>query len=118
VRLVAVAVLLLGACAASMHPAPATPPSTVPAAVRDDLTRAEQELRRLDADVDALAAQAAPPDCQRVTLLRDNICALADRICRLTEEYPQETTLRPRCTDAKQRCARAAAAAKQRGCGA
>ena len=112
------AALLLGACAASMHAAPVTPPSTVPAAVRDDLTRAEQELRRLDADVDALAAQVAPPGCERVTLLRDNICALADRICRLTEEYPQETTLRPRCTDAKQRCARAAAAAKQRGCGA
>jgi hypothetical protein len=119
VRLLPLAALLVGACAGApaIHPRPAEPLSAMPSAVRDDLARAEKELRRLDADVDALSAQAAPPGCERVTVLRDNICSLADRICRLTDQYPEQTTLRPRCTDARQRCARAAEAAKQRGCG-
>jgi hypothetical protein len=117
VKCLAIAVLLLGACAAPMHSAPAAPTAVIPPDVSDDLSRAERELRRLDAEVDALSAQAAPPGCERVTLLRDNICALADRICRLIDQYPQEPTLRPRCADGRQRCLRAAESAKQRGCG-
>ena len=108
VRTLALAALLLGACAPNWHPAAVEPPSTLPPAVRDDLTRAEQELRRLDGELDAWSAQAQPLDCARIALLRDNICTLADRICRLADQYPAETTLRPRCTDARQRCARAA----------
>ena len=116
-KTLALAALLLGGCASTMKPpAPVGPPSALPPAARDDLTRSEQELRRLDAELDALSAQAAPPGCARVVLLRDNICTLADRICRLADQYPAETTLPPRCADARQRCARATEAAKQPGC--
>lgn len=115
-RPLALAALLLGACASTMSTAPVEPLSTLPPAERRDVTDTEQQLRRLAAELDALSAQAAPPGCERVTALRDTICSLADRICRLTDQYPEEKTLRPRCTDARQRCFRATEAAKQRGC--
>ena len=111
------AALLLGACASTRSTLPVEPLSTLPPAERLDVTDTEQELRRLAAELDALSAQAAPPGCERVTVLRDNICTLADRICRLADRYPEEATLRPRCADARQRCVRAAESAKQRGCG-
>ena len=116
-RALVLAALLLGACASTMTTAPVEPLSALPAAERRAVTDTEQQLRQLAAELDALSAQATPPGCERVTVLRDNICTLADRICRLAERYPQETTLRPRCTDARQRCGRAAETAKQRGCG-
>jgi hypothetical protein len=116
-RTLALAALLLGACAPTMHPPAAEPPSTLPRAARDDLTSSEQQLRRLDAQLDELSAQAQPVDCARVALLRDNICTLAERICRLADQYPAEPTLPPRCKDARQRCRAATEAAKQRGCG-
>ena len=110
------AALLLGACASTRSAVSDAPLSTLPPAERLAVTDTEQELRRLAAELDALSAQAAPPGCERVTVLRDNICTLAERICHLADRYPEETTLRPRCTDAGRRCVRAAEAAKQRGC--
>lgn len=111
-----VAALLLGACASTMSTAPVEPLATLPPAERRDVTDTEQQLRRLAAELDALSAQATPHGCERVTVLRDNICTLADRICHLADRYPEEPTLRPRCADARQRCGRAAETAKQRGC--
>ena len=119
-RYLALAALLLGACAHDMtkKTAPVEPPSTLPPAARDELASDEQQLRRFDAELDALSAQAQPLDCARFALLRDNICTLAERICSLADRYPAEPTLPPLCTDARKRCARAASeAAKQRACG-
>jgi len=117
VKYLALAALLVGACAPSMHPPPAEPLSTLPPAVRLDVTDTEQELKRLAAELDVLSVEAAPSGCARVTVLRDNICTLAERICRLAEQYPGELTLPPRCKDARHRCGRAADAVKHRGCG-
>ena len=109
------AVLLLGACAAPMREGAQRPPSEI-SDEDQQLARAYDDLRRLDADLHDADAQAAAPDCARVGQLRDNICALAARICQIAERQPGGSVAADRCSDGKVRCKGAVERAQARGC--
>jgi len=113
VKRLAIALLLVGACAVAERPGPTTPAAT---ADEQELARAYDDLRRADGEFRTVQAQATPPDCARIAPLRDNICALAARICQLADRQPPGTPAADHCTDGKARCQAAVEASEARGC--
>jgi len=106
------AVLLLGACAA----APARRPPPGPTEGTPEADSLFEQLRSLDAEMNTLAADVAPPDCAQVDTLHTNICALAARICQIAEQEPAGSPVRARCEDGRARCRSAGERARSRGC--
>ena len=109
----AVAALLVAACASTERPGPTTPAAT---ADEQESARAYVDLLRADGELRGTQAQAAAPDCARIVQLRDNICALAARICQLADRQPAGTPMADLCTDGKARCQAAIEASQARGC--
>jgi outer membrane murein-binding lipoprotein Lpp len=107
-------VLVLTGCAASMRESPHRSPPEAPPD-EQELSRAYDELRRVDADLLRSDAQAAP-DCARVDQLRDNICALAARICQIAQRQPAGSPAAGQCEDGKARCKNAVERGQARGC--
>jgi len=116
----AAAALVLAGCAAPPH---ARVASLEPPGVHtEELRRASEEIRRRDAELEPLALESTPPDCARITHLRDNICALAARICEIAAQQPAGSNAAVNaaldCADGKTRCKRAGERAQTRGCSA
>lgn len=118
-RSLAAAALVLAGCAAPPHARVAS--LELPGVRTEELRRASDEIRRLDAELEPLAVQStAAPACARVTQLRDNICALAARICDIAAQQPAGSNAAINagldCADGKTRCKRAGERAQARGC--
>ena len=114
IRNLSIVVLLLAGCATSAPENLHKPPTETPSD-EQDLARAYDELRRLDADLLRSDAQVTP-DCARVEQLRDNICTLAERICQIADKQPAGSVAAQHCADGKTRCKSAVERAQARGC--
>jgi len=106
--LLTILALLGGACSAGKESVHA-PDAETDSPRTSEIERAQQELARLDAELEALLAPgaAATPDCPRACQLRAQICELTRRICTIAERDLADPELALACRDAEERCARA-----------
>jgi hypothetical protein len=82
---------------------PVSPPGT-PVPSESSVSAAEQQLAHAEVALAAVTAEAAPPDCARARLLRDNVCALSAKICDLVSREPAIADGSRRCQNGRTRC--------------
>jgi hypothetical protein len=68
------------------------------------ITRIEQEMQQIEAELEQDLQAAARPECPRACELGGNICKLAQKICDIASRNPQHENLKDRCKDARRRC--------------
>jgi hypothetical protein len=105
-RSLAAAALCASALACAVASKEAPPPDSGSA---DELAKPVAELRRLEAELDALGVGAGER-CDRRCLLAGNVCELARRICDIAGRHSLDGDAgryKVTCEDAGARCARA-----------